>query len=406
MNTVEARAPRLWRWLPRYSLRTLLLASLLAGAAGLVWRNWAPWPLKRLVLEDRFWNASFSPDSKWLVTCSGEGCHIWRMPDGTLVRKLDHPQAAREACWSPDGRLCTVAYDYATRLWDPQTWDCTQVLERSTNTSGIDLSPDGTTVLTHPEYRKSQLWDTQTGTRLAELDESHNIKGYSSDSRLILFEIYWHWDGKERTKEQENDKGIELWDAHEGRRLWRVTHDEYKWMESLRFSDDGTRVIAAMHEIDDEFNRVQSVREYGVQKGELIAERQLGKGGSAGHSFTIGGWSWRDQVSLDGTRKLRLTENGIEMEDIPNKRTLGILPGFKMSISAATAAFSPDGRQIVAGNWFHKNDICLWTRRRPEYWWGAAWLPEFWLAALLAGAMLWSILTDRRQMCRSESGDA
>jgi hypothetical protein len=38
----------------------------------------------------------------------------------------------------------------------------------------------------------------------------------------------------------------------------------------------------------------------------------------------------------------------------------------------------------------------IWHRRRPEYWWGVAWLPEFWLTALFAGALVWSVWRDRK----------
>jgi hypothetical protein len=37
----------------------------------------------------------------------------------------------------------------------------------------------------------------------------------------------------------------------------------------------------------------------------------------------------------------------------------------------------------------------LYWRRRPEYWWGVAWLPEFWLTILFAPAFLWSVRRDR-----------
>jgi hypothetical protein len=36
------------------------------------------------------------------------------------------------------------------------------------------------------------------------------------------------------------------------------------------------------------------------------------------------------------------------------------------------------------------------SRRRPEYWWGVAWLAEFWLTALFAGALGWSVWRDRK----------
>jgi hypothetical protein len=37
-------------------------------------------------------------------------------------------------------------------------------------------------------------------------------------------------------------------------------------------------------------------------------------------------------------------------------------------------------------------------RRRPEYWWGLAWLPEFWLSLVFSGAFIWSVWRDRREL--------
>jgi hypothetical protein len=37
-------------------------------------------------------------------------------------------------------------------------------------------------------------------------------------------------------------------------------------------------------------------------------------------------------------------------------------------------------------------------RKRPEYWWGLAWLPEFWLTLLFAGALAWNVWRDRRTL--------
>ena len=61
---------------------------------------------------------------------------------------------------------------------------------------------------------------------------------------------------------------------------------------------------------------------------------------------------------------------------------------------AFSAKFSPDGHRIVTT---HRDAItCTWTRRRPEYWWGLAWLPEFWMTVFFAGALMWSAWRDIR----------
>ena len=38
-----------------------------------------------------------------------------------------------------------------------------------------------------------------------------------------------------------------------------------------------------------------------------------------------------------------------------------------------------------------------WHRRRPERWWGLAWLWEFWATVVLGGALVWSLWRDGRR---------
>jgi hypothetical protein len=40
----------------------------------------------------------------------------------------------------------------------------------------------------------------------------------------------------------------------------------------------------------------------------------------------------------------------------------------------------------------------LWRLSRPDAWWGVAWLPEFWLTALLSCAFAWSLWRDRSKV--------
>jgi hypothetical protein len=44
------------------------------------------------------------------------------------------------------------------------------------------------------------------------------------------------------------------------------------------------------------------------------------------------------------------------------------------------------------------HNIQIWHRRRPEYWWGVAWLWEFWLTLVFGCGLAWSVWRDRREL--------
>ena len=64
-------------------------------------------------------------------------------------------------------------------------------------------------------------------------------------------------------------------------------------------------------------------------------------------------------------------------------------------------AWSPDGRLL-------KNEIgetaLVWHRRRPEWWWGAFYLWEFWLTAAFAALFAWSVVKDRGALAAAGGG--
>ncbi len=54
-------------------------------------------------------------------------------------------------------------------------------------------------------------------------------------------------------------------------------------------------------------------------------------------------------------------------------------------------------RKNDEGNWTETFDLLVYRRRRPEWWWGVAWLPEFWLTLVLGVGLLWSLWRDQRR---------
>jgi hypothetical protein len=69
-----------------------------------------------------------------------------------------------------------------------------------------------------------------------------------------------------------------------------------------------------------------------------------------------------------------------------------------------------DDDSILA--WGTKPDLdesewyALLERRRPEYWWGVAWLPEFWFALAFGVGLGWSAWRDRRRLSHKPADTA
>lgn len=59
------------------------------------------------------------------------------------------------------------------------------------------------------------------------------------------------------------------------------------------------------------------------------------------------------------------------------------------------AAISPTGLDVVTAD--DQGRLCLFQRRRPEQWWGIAWLWEFWATVVFSIALILSLLRDRRR---------
>jgi len=72
--------------------------------------------------------------------------------------------------------------------------------------------------------------------------------------------------------------------------------------------------------------------------------------------------------------------------------------------------FSAIGRTALSAdrNWLmdcgSMGSVRVWKNRHPPQWWGVAVLPEFWLTLLFSGALLWSIVRDRRLNVATASG--
>ena len=67
------------------------------------------------------------------------------------------------------------------------------------------------------------------------------------------------------------------------------------------------------------------------------------------------------------------------------------------SSEVRSAVRSLDGKRYVSGD-MSERVARIYRRRRPEYWYGPAWLPEFWLTVVLSVGMAVSVWRDQRSL--------
>jgi len=86
------------------------------------------------------------------------------------------------------------------------------------------------------------------------------------------------------------------------------------------------------------------------------------------------------EFSPDGRQILTATGDGwAQIWDIQKEKTLTTFLG------GHSAGFSEDGQRVFTCS--SNGVVRVYSRRRPEPWWGIAWLPEFWIA-LVSGVGL------------------
>ncbi|ROQ78284.1 serine/threonine protein kinase [Streptomyces sp. CEV 2-1] len=170
-----------------------------------------------------------SPDGKYAASaCSHDRTgRLWQTATGSPL--LDFSSALGDTVlrFTPDGTRLFVNTGQGVSVWDIRTRR--KLYEReSAYHATLVLSADGGRAATHT--LGVQVWDTTTGTTLAELPERTNMFDISPDGRYVVTGGY--------------DRKIRLWEAATG----RCVHTLEANPESLAqvfFTADGRNVVSA-----------------------------------------------------------------------------------------------------------------------------------------------------------------
>ncbi len=130
----------------------------------------------------------FSPDSSVLATFSQGDTRIWNVKTGALLFKLPKSEGS-DVNFSPDGQwLATASDDKATagKIWNVASGELKLALPPTGDKSvSVVFNPDGT-ILATTNDKGVMLWDTQTGTLLARLDEARYPVAFNRDGHTMI----------------------------------------------------------------------------------------------------------------------------------------------------------------------------------------------------------------------------
>jgi len=245
------------------------------------------------------------------------------------------------ACWAPDGSklLTTTMRGSVCWVWGARTLEPLIALRGHAGwLAGASFSPDSRTVVTSGGSPSLCLWDAKTGRQIGSLDGSL-FRAFSPDGAKIL-----------------TVSPVRVLDARTGAVLGKLDK-----RHRATFISEG-RVLT----LGD------PLRIWSADTGALLAEAPVPR---TGRPAGKRGWSCSHAALAASSAEYDVFSSS------PDGTRLVYHEGYTKRPDGTGSEFSP---------------VCLYRRRRPEWWWGVFWLWEFWLTVVFAGVFVWSVVRDRR----------
>ncbi|KAG0203419.1 Transcription initiation factor TFIID subunit 5 [Mortierella sp. GBA30] len=293
--------------------------------------------------------ASFSPDNKYLITCSEDKtARLWSTNTLTnLVCYKGHNYPVWDVDFGPQGfYFATASHDRTARLWScDHIYPLRIFAGHLSDVDVVKFHPNSKYVVTGSSDKTARLWDIQRGTCVrvftGHVGPVHAI-AMSPDGRMMA--------------SAGEDRSIQLWDLGSGKRMKKMTGHQGV-IYSLGFSQDGSVLVSGSADC--------TVRAWDVKKDTTgpnqsattttTAHRILQDGretvvnGSTTHlvSPTVphGSTAGGANAALDRLNKKSALASPIESEDhlatFPTKRTPIYKVQFtKRNLCLAVGAFS------------------------------------------------------------------
>ncbi|KAF9336107.1 Transcription initiation factor TFIID subunit 5 [Podila minutissima] len=180
--------------------------------------------------------ASFSPDNKYLISCSEDKtARLWSTDTLTnLVAYKGHNYPVWDVDFGPQGfYFATASHDRTARLWScDHIYPLRIFAGHLSDVDVVKFHPNSKYIVTGSSDKSARLWDVQRGT-CVRVFTGHvgaiQALAVSPDGRMMA--------------SAGEDRSIQLWDLGSGKRMKKMTGHQGV-IYSLDFSQDGTVLVS------------------------------------------------------------------------------------------------------------------------------------------------------------------
>lgn len=271
--------------------------------------------------SDWTWKVEFSPDGRFLVSCSeDQSVRVWEPNTGTCLHIIrEHESWVRSVAFSPTGSsFATASGDLTVRIWETGTGKCLRILRgHSQPPCSVAFSPDGNLFATGSYDLTIRLWDTTTWEPVRVLE------GHTGRLKCVIFSP-----DSQLLASGANDGHVILWDVKEGKAV-ATLEGHKKWIRSISFNPQQQILASCCDE--------------GTIRLWDLTTKQCYKvlAGHAGPAWTV---SFTEDGKLfasgGGDQKVRIWESA-------TTESIRILQGYSEVIWSL--AFSPNAGMLVSG---------------------------------------------------------
>jgi WD40 repeat protein len=286
---------------------------------------------------------SFSPDSRLLLSGSADSSiRLWNVATGE--QRLCFREAGTSVygvCFSPDGHQALSAENGGqVRLWNVDTGKEVKCLNGHRHWAvAVGFSPDNLRAVSGGADHMARVWDLQSGTELCCFKGHSGVvhaAAFLPDGKRVLSAHVRQW--RDRLYKPAPEYDLRLWDGKTGQELRRLSGHQ-DGVAALSLSPDGKRGLTASHD--------GTVRLWDIEAGREL--RRL-----AGHWQYV----WSAALLAGGARAFSAGQDRtVRQWDLDTGKEVS--PPAGQRGMAAVAAFSPDGRHLLAGGW-EDTSVRLW----------------------------------------------